>query len=498
MREISSEELLKGLLGYGLFAEKLPPIFTSRTFYDYCKTRKFSRFEKKACDYVRYDSIRNTNVPRKLAIPNPFAYMHLCVCIHSCWDKIIKGFEKNTSNQKYKCSQIHIRKIKGKERLFEMNLSYEDKEEQLEVELCKLPILKRFKVNADISSCYPSIYTHALSWALVEKAKAKRERGNDLWYNRLDQCCRNTKYGETNGLHIGPHTSNLLAEVVLCRIDKELVKLGYKYIRNIDDYECYVNSEDEAEEFLLDLSRILKTYELDVNTRKVKIQKLPLPLDTDWVRALNEFYKGDDKTCDGMEIFKYRRLRTYLDIVITLVRNTGNYAVLTYAIKSISSCYLGEKAKAYYIETLHQLVCWCPYLVHYLDDYVFHPFSVSKEQIAVIAQDLYDIGIKKHIFEACSFALYWALKYAIEIKGKFVKESIKSSDCVFLLLSYLYAKKKRRKNDERELRQYGERLLQDFDRYWLFIYEVLPQTKLSGDFLCLKKAGISFIKEGYR
>ena len=34
--EITEDELYKGLLGYGLFAEKLPPIFTSESFYNYC------------------------------------------------------------------------------------------------------------------------------------------------------------------------------------------------------------------------------------------------------------------------------------------------------------------------------------------------------------------------------------------------------------------------------------------------------------------------------
>lgn len=35
MREISSEELYEGLLGWGLFADKLPPMFTSEPFMQY-------------------------------------------------------------------------------------------------------------------------------------------------------------------------------------------------------------------------------------------------------------------------------------------------------------------------------------------------------------------------------------------------------------------------------------------------------------------------------
>lgn len=34
MESITSEELYRGLLGYGLFGEKLPPIFSSIDFYE--------------------------------------------------------------------------------------------------------------------------------------------------------------------------------------------------------------------------------------------------------------------------------------------------------------------------------------------------------------------------------------------------------------------------------------------------------------------------------
>lgn len=133
--------------------------------------------------------------------------------------------------------------------------------------------------------------------------------------------------------------------------------------------------------------------------------------------------------------------------------------------------------------------------MHFLDDYVFRVFDVPREKVAVIAKDVYDIGEQKHIFEACSFSLYWALKYDVEIEGHIVEDSIKSGDCIFLMLSYLYAKKQGSRDDLKKMKKHGESLLPEFDRYWLFVYEVLPRTKLSGDFACLKKAGVSFIKE---
>ena len=42
MDEISAAELYEGLLAYGFFAEKIPPVFTAVPFFDYCKDLSFS------------------------------------------------------------------------------------------------------------------------------------------------------------------------------------------------------------------------------------------------------------------------------------------------------------------------------------------------------------------------------------------------------------------------------------------------------------------------
>ena len=41
-------------------------------------------------------------------------------------------------------------------------------------------------------------------------------------------------------------------------------------IRNIDDYECYVHSYDEAQRFLANLESILDEYDLHLNHKKQK------------------------------------------------------------------------------------------------------------------------------------------------------------------------------------------------------------------------------------
>ena len=36
MNELSKEDVLEGLLGYGLFADKLPSVLSNEAFYNYC------------------------------------------------------------------------------------------------------------------------------------------------------------------------------------------------------------------------------------------------------------------------------------------------------------------------------------------------------------------------------------------------------------------------------------------------------------------------------
>lgn len=496
--EISPEELLEGLLGYGLFAEKLPPVFSSVLFYEYCKQRN-TNFQDKWYDYIRYETSRNINIPRLLSIPNPFAYANLCNCIVKNWKNIKHLFEETTSNQNYKVSQIHIQKLKEKKLLFEMNKHYSDKDADLIAFIDTLQIKKKFKVSADISNCFPSMYSHSLPWAIVGKDEAKRNKDEkELWYNKLDTYVLNIKNGETNGLLIGPHTSNLLSELILCRIDQTLAT-KYDYVRNIDDYTCYVESDEKAEKFLLELNSNLKSYELTLNEKKTEIQKLPTTAETEWIIALNSFFIGENYTEERKLVFKYQRLKAYIDLATQLANETNDYSVYSYAIKTISNTYLGKKALLYYISIIHHLVCMYPYLVHWLDEFVFETFNVAKEIIKAIADDVYDIGKKRKIYEACSFSLYWALKYDFSLRHNHIEDSIKSNDCILLLMSYLKAMKEQNKNNSKKIfKEKARNLMNEMDRYWLFVYEVLLKTELpEGEFRAIKGQKVTFIRSEY-
>lgn len=494
--EISAKELYDGLVGFGLFADKIPNFLTSESFLDFTNTITFPLC-KDPKDYIRYSNIRNINVPRPMAIPEPFAYASQCKSLSENWGKLQKHFQDKTANNTFKISRIHLRKLAGKRELFKMNYTKfsEDGDPKREI-----IIKSRYIADADISNCFSSIYSHSIAWALVGKPTAKACRDSTTWFNQLDCYTRNVKYGETNGVLIGPHASNLISEIILTSVDYELSRQGFKYIRKIDDYTCYAESYEEAEKFFLCLSEELKKYELTLNNKKSRISLLPQARVNNWVTKLNHFNFKNTYSFNNKEAIRVKELEGFLDFVIELMlEEDSDTAIINYAIKIISSKHLGTYAKDCYIKQIHHLALLYPYLIHLLENYIFKPHQIDKEIIKRIARDIYHYGMQKKVYEACSFGLYWALRFDFDIEITTLKDdSIKSLDCIFMLISYLYDKKHSRKAYLKEYKDKAKDLKKDdFDRYWLFIYETLSWTDLPGNYKAMKKSNLTFIKPDF-
>lgn len=230
MSEITSEELYDRIVEYGMFSEKLPPIFSSTSFLTYCKTKRTQAFSDVGYGYITYENIRNINVPRNIGIPTPMGHELLCKCLSDNWDKIKEHFKECTKGQPRIVSRIHIRKMGETDALFEMNYKNWRVDGTPEPDIY---MGKKYMVHADISKCYPSIYTHAIPWALAGKVEAKAHMQDDrYWYNQIDHAAQYSKNKETHGILIGPHTSNVLSEIILCVIDKNLSS-KYRYTLRI-------------------------------------------------------------------------------------------------------------------------------------------------------------------------------------------------------------------------------------------------------------------------
>lgn len=501
LNDVSKDTLFDGLLGYGLFAEKIPPFLTAEYFLGFCKDKNnigilehFSKPHK----YINYQNIRNTNIPRILGIPNPFAYYYQCKILSNNWDKLLEYFKEKTQEQKHKISRIHIRKLKNKKHLFEMNYKNFEVDDYPEPNLL---IGKKYLVKADISNCFPSIYTHAIAWALAEKSKAKKNKKDSKWFNQIDKATRNLKDSETHGILIGCHSSNLISEIILTAIDKEMYDKNYSYIRNIDDYDCYVETMEKAEQFLIDLSMELRKYDLTLNLKKTKILSLPTASTEHWVRRLNLFlfhnqYPKDD-TEKNNEI-DFCTTRAYLDTALDLMtQNNENSAILKYAIKVIAKKKLTLRATEYFINTIHHLVLIYPYLIGMIDEYVFSIFKLPQNIIKAIATNIFEFGKEKNAFEAMSYALYFALKYNFKIRDNLFEIVEKTHDAVLLLLAFLHDKKFIGNSALKNYQDLAQSFIDNIDEYWVFVYEVLDEKELGDNWKRIKEKGISFIKKDF-
>ena len=67
-----------------------------------------------------------------------------------------------------------------------------------------------------------------------------------------------------------------------------------------------------------------------------------------------------------------------------------------------------------------------------------------------------------------------------------------------MMISFIYDKKHHKKAYLKEYKDQSKILKKDdFDRYWLFIYETLPWTELTDNYRVMKKNGITFIKTAF-
>lgn len=135
-------------------------------------------------------------------------------------------------------------------------------------------------LQVDISKCFPSIYTHSIGWAVKNKKLAK-EQPKGSFDGNFDELMQTTNYRETNGIIIGPEVSRIFAEVILQKIDLNLVdrmselqyqiSIDYDFRRYVDDYFIFYCSDRVRIDFMKSLELCLIEYKMYLNEAKTTI-----------------------------------------------------------------------------------------------------------------------------------------------------------------------------------------------------------------------------------
>ena len=237
-------------------------------------------------EQIDYQTTKFNGTRRLLNVPHPFAYAELASALADNWSHLSYTETNEPSKirpqrhqdgtllqmQAYQSLRNGRLVVMGGGDLTAAATRYYD-----------LTASSRFRVSADIAACYPSIYTHGFPWAVVGKPHAKKNREKTLWFNKIDLLQSRMRREETTGIAVGPGTSAVFAEAILAKVDEHLILNGFVFERYIDDYVCFTDSFDRGECFTRCLEDKLEKFKLSLNSRKSKLQALPLPNRPAWL-----------------------------------------------------------------------------------------------------------------------------------------------------------------------------------------------------------------------
>lgn len=237
---------------------------------------------KAACnqDGVNYTLIDNKDGKyswRPLQFIHPYLYAELVhiITTKGYWQEIVDRFSDFSKLEQIHCASIPVVKNTEQKLKAEQIFNWWSGFEQI-----SLSMAMKFRVmfSTDITDCYGSIYTHAISWALHGKKVAKEKKDDKtLLGNLIDKRIRAMRYGQTNGIPQGSVLMDFIAEIVLGYVDELLDDVlkkahitDYYILRYRDDYWIYVNDTLLGERILKELTVVLSSLGMRLNSAKTK------------------------------------------------------------------------------------------------------------------------------------------------------------------------------------------------------------------------------------
>lgn len=216
---------------------------------------------------------------RKLQFIHPVLYVYLVhhITKKNNWKKILARIEKLSNNEIIYCASWPKEKWNEKTDTAENINSWLHDYEEYSLELS---LDFRYIFKTDITSCYWSIYTHSIPWALHDKKIIKNNLHNlsKYYWDWIDKAIRAMSNRQTNGIPEWSVLMDFIAELVLLYIDSELIKWikhlkskmnnKFKIVRFRDDYHIFVNDPEFWKEIIKKLSSILASMWMKLNNEK--------------------------------------------------------------------------------------------------------------------------------------------------------------------------------------------------------------------------------------
>ncbi|MDE5795233.1 MAG: RNA-directed DNA polymerase [Muribaculaceae bacterium] len=496
---------LYNMLSRGYFPKELPPAFNT---YDFAFEAEniAKELKSKWCNKISEPSVfsipKNGIGRRMLSIINPYSFYNLAYLLTS--DTIYANLKKVCQQSSVSVSKPIRCNDHNKRSIIPNCKSVSD------FQTIKLSrgLYKRVELKIDISCFYSTIYTHAITWMMVGKMKAKEIwRGRlstkgytcgdpnlDNLYNQANQidtlieCCQEK---QTHGIPVGPDTSFIIAETLLCHIDNNIQNKfpGIQGCRYYDDWFFYVDTHDDATRLLRIVIDTLGEFGLEVNLSKVEINEMPIAVLDDFAERLSSF---NFRTASIIE-----RIKVFFEVLWSLIRNDRNRAATftRYAMRVLIGFLsqdvvdsLSKDNKELIQIMLFRTVSDLPECIPAILPVMQGFGTISKKQIL---DNLVDSILERHIALDHHIEVAWTLwickLYNVNIATERVTEILKkrNSVCSLLLLDYInnvVPALKQEPEVTNAITDLHNSLSPDslYDKDWLLLYEGVRKGWLQG------------------
>ena len=395
---------------------ELPKNYSTDSFAKfYVKNRHSISHLKKTSKCIRL-SCPKVGLSRKLLkIPNPIHYGELAALIIDNWSTLELIYEESSiSSSKPKLTEQSISRPLYSFKYFSRN--------------CIRDSYKyMYELNTDISKFYPSIYTHSIAWAVDGKDKSKDPTlRKGLLGNNLDIKVRLLQDNQSVGIPIGPYCSQIISELISCRIDKGL-KDSVKYLighRFIDDRKLYFDDYNDAEICYNALLSQLSFYELEPNTSKTKIKKLPIPLNPSWIIELQSFNFRIVQSEPSASYDKRRKtiqetdLINFFSIVFNLALKHPDDYIFKYSIKIVKNIEIVDDNIDLFESLIYKsLLTESSIIPDIVDLLIQYKDKINQSKLNVLLHQFIELHSNKgHDYELI-WALYIARLFKLKIKS---------------------------------------------------------------------------------
>ncbi|MET4892633.1 RNA-directed DNA polymerase [Morganella morganii] len=139
------------------------------------------------------------------------------------------------------------------------------------------------------------------------------------------------------GIPIGPDTSHIISELIGTAIDKELFDTlghwpaGFRYV---DDFYLFFNTRDDAEKVLALLTKIINSYELQINASKTKIIEVKELVEESWKYNIKKLSISHERQSQRNDI------HNYFEVIFKLEQKFKDESIIKYALKQTCSFFV--------------------------------------------------------------------------------------------------------------------------------------------------------------